>query len=136
MTFMAAGVAVVVRDETTSGDRTNELTLHFLDERVTARELIRGRVYQEVTEYNARTSGHFRGLVQPTEAERVLNGYRLRRGRRIDWEAQYEQALKAFAGNGLILLVDDRQVTDLDEVVHLRHDAAVSFLRLVPLVGG
>ncbi len=135
---MDTGVAVRVRDETTSGLTTNELTLHFLDERVTVRELIRGRVYQEVTEYNARASGHFRGLVQPTEAEVLLNGngYKLREGRRIDWEAQYEKAVRAFQGNGFLLLVDDRQVTELDEVVELRHDSTVSFLRLVPLVGG
>ena len=135
---MDAGVTVVVRDETTSGDTTNELSLRFLDEQVTVRELIRGRVYQEVTEYNARASGHFRGLVQPTDAERLLNGqgYRLRQGRRIDWEAQFEKALKAFQGNGFLLLVDDRQVTELDEMVELRHDSSVTFLRLVPLVGG
>src|SRR5690349_20331372 len=99
---MGRGVAVQVRDETTSGEATDALTLHFLDERVTVRELIRSRVYQEVTEYNARAAGHFRGLVQPTDAERVLNGYRLQQGRRIDWEAQYEKALKAFAGNGFM----------------------------------
>ena len=127
---------VTVRDETSLGETTGELTLEFLTERVTARELIRSRVYQEVTEYNARAPGYFRGLVQPTEAERVLNGSKLRQGRKIDWEAQYEKALKAFAGNGFLLLVDNRQVTDLDEVVELRHDSTVSFLRLVPLVGG
>jgi hypothetical protein len=135
---MAAGVTVRVRDETAGGKTTNELSLSFLDERMTVRELIRGRVYQEVTEYNAKASGRFHGLVQPTDAERLLNGqgYQLRKGRRIDWEAQLEKALRVFQGNGYLLLVDDRQVTDLDEVIELRHDSSVSFLRLVPLVGG
>lgn len=41
---------------------------------MTLRELIRRRIYQEVTEYNAKLSGCFRGLVQPTEAECALNG--------------------------------------------------------------
>lgn len=127
---------VTVYDETTSGGRTNELTLEFLDERITVRELIRSRVYQEVTEYNARMPEYFRGLVQPTDAERVLNGYRVRERRRLDWEAQYENAIAAFRGNGFMILVDDRQVVELDEVVELRHDAAVTFLKLVPLVGG
>lgn len=134
-------MATVVRvvDETTRGDRTNELTLEFLDERVTVREIIRGRVYQEVTEYNARQAGqrgYFRGLVQLTEAEQTLNGYRLRAARRIDWKQQVDHARKAFAANGLLLLVDDRQLTDLDEEVTLRHDSTVTFLKLVPLVGG
>ena len=127
---------VTVRDETTSGNATNELTLEFLTERITIRELIRSRVYQEVRDYNARASGHFRGLVQPTDAERELNGYRLRPGRTIDWEAQFERALKAFRGNGVLILVDDRQVGDLDEKIVLRPETQISFLRLVPLVGG
>jgi hypothetical protein len=32
--------------------------------------------------------------------------------------------------------VDNRQVEFLDEQVDLRHDSTVTFLRLMPLVGG
>lgn len=127
---------ITVYDETTSGGRTNELTLEFLNERVSVRELIRSRVYQEVTEYNARLPEYFRGLVQPTDAERALNGYRLRERRKLDWEAQYQKAIQAFQGNGFMILVDDRQVVELDAEVELRHDSTVTFLKLVPLVGG
>ena len=127
---------VTDRDETTLGDTTGELTLEFLTERVTAREVIRSRVYQEVTEYNARQAGLFHGLVQPRDAERTREGFRLRNPRRIDWAEQYESALDAFARNGFLLLVDDRQVTDLDADIEFRHNTEVSFLRLVPLVGG
>lgn len=128
--------AITIHDETSSGQRTGELTLEFLTERVTVRELIRSRVYQEVTEYNARQGGPFQGLVQPTDAERTLNGSQTQPRRRIDWEQQYALALRAFEGNGLLLLAGDRQLMDLDEEIELRHDTAVSFLRLVPLVGG
>ena len=127
---------ITVYDETTSGGRTNELTLEFLNERVSVRELIRSRVYQEVTEYNARMPEYYRGLVQPTDAERVLNGYRVRERRKLDWEAQYQKAIQAFQGNGFMILVDDRQVDELDAEVELRHDSTVTFLKLVPLVGG
>jgi hypothetical protein len=129
-------IAVTVRDELTSGKTSHELTLEFLTERVTAREIIRGRVYQEVTEYNARQPEYYRGLVQPTDAEVALNGYRLRQRRRLDWEQQYARALQAFQGNGFLLLVDGRQLEQLDEQVELRHDSEISFLKLVPLVGG
>ena len=129
-------VTVTMVDETTSGERTGELTLDFLTERVTARELIRSRVYQEVREYNARQTGVFRGLVQPTDTERTLNGYALKEPRRLDWEAQFSKALDAFGRNGFLLLVGDRQLIDLDEEVDLRHDTDVTFLKLVPLVGG
>jgi hypothetical protein len=132
----AMPTAVTIRDETTQGQTPNELTLEFLDERVTVRELIRSRVYQEVTEYNARRAGYFTGLVQPRDAEQVLGGYRIRKRRRIDWEEQFRQAEQAFARNGFLILVDDRQVDDLDAEIELRHDATVTFLKLVPLVGG
>lgn len=131
---MATRVTVV--DEWTPGGAKNAWALELLTEQVTARELIRGRVYQEVQEYNARTPGYFRGLVQPTEAERVLNGYRIRAGRKIDWEAQHEKALGAFERNGFLLLVDDRQLTDLEEAVVVKPGSEVTFLRLMPLVGG
>ena len=139
---------VTVRDETSLGETTGELTLEFLTERVTAREVIRSRVYQEVTEYNARQAqstiqstiqtqaGLFKGLVQPRDAEQTREGFRLRTPRRIDWKEQFEAALASFAKNRFLLLVDDKQVTDLDTEIELRHDTSVSFLRLVPLIGG
>jgi hypothetical protein len=127
---------VTIVDEWTPGGEKYTWALDLLAERVTARELIRSRVYQEVTEYNALTPGQFRGLVQPTEAERVLNGYRIREGRKIDWEAQYAKAVAAFERNGFILLVDDQQLTELDEEVVVQPGTEVSFLRLLPLVGG
>src|SRR5438270_4908365 len=108
----------------------------MLEERTTPRELIRARVYQEVTEYNARRAGPFRGLVQPTEAERVLNGFALKPGRTIDWQAQYERAIEAFSRRGFLLLVDDRQLVDLDDDIDIHPGSEVTFLRLVPLVGG
>ncbi|WP_329545883.1 hypothetical protein OG548_16780 [Streptomyces sp. NBC_01356] len=66
----------------------------------------------------------------------MLNGYALRTPRRIDPDAQTELALKAFAGNGFLLLVGDRQVTDLDEEIELLMGTEVTFLKLVALVGG
>jgi hypothetical protein len=128
--------AVTIIDETTSGGEENTFTLEFLDERVTVRELIRSRVYQEVTEHNAGARGLFRGLVQPAGSQRTRGGFLVPGNRALDWEQQYERALTAFESNGFVLLLDDRQVESLDDVVLLRHDSKVTFLRLMPLVGG
>jgi hypothetical protein len=127
---------ITVADETATGTTLNEFPLEFLNERVSVRELIRARIYQEVAEYNARQSEYFRGLVQPEGAERTQGGFRLRQQRKIDWEEQYKRALRGFRANGFLILVDDRQLDDLDEEIELRYDARVSFLKLVPLVGG
>ncbi|MGI5457286.1 hypothetical protein ACQEWB_29790 [Streptomyces sp. CA-249302] len=123
-------------DETTAGERGAGWELEVAEDWLTVGELIRRRVFQEVAEYNARTPGVFQGLVQPRDAERVLNGYALRTPRRIDPETQTELALKAFAGNGFLVLVGDRQVTEADEEVELPLSTEVTFLKLVPLVGG
>ncbi|MGW6904540.1 hypothetical protein [Streptomyces sp. NPDC054940] len=123
-------------DETTSGSRSDGWGLEIAEERLTVRELIRRRVFQEVAEYNARTPEVFQGLVQPQDAERVLNGYAMRTARRIDPETQTELALKAFGGNGFLVLVGDRQVTDLDDEIDLALGTEITFLKLVPLVGG
>ncbi|MFD7770382.1 hypothetical protein [Streptomyces sp. NPDC059787] len=69
-------------DETTTGERHTAWGLEIAEERLTVREPIRRRVFQEVTEYNARTPEVFQGLVRPTDAERVVNGYALKEPRR------------------------------------------------------
>jgi hypothetical protein len=123
-------------DESTAGARSPAWAMEIFEERLPLRELIKRRVYQEVAEYNAAQSDVFRGLVQPTDTEVALNGFRMTTPRRIDPRPQYELALTAFSRNGFVVLVDDRQVEELDDVVELRRDTEVAFLKLVPLVGG
>ena len=127
---------LTIHDETTSGQKTNTFTLDCLTERMTVRELIRARIYQEVQDYNQKQPEYFRGLVQPTEAERVLNGYKVRAKRTINWEEQYQHALKAFERNGFFVLVGNKQAESLDQEFEVKVDTEVSFVKLVPLVGG
>ena len=128
--------AVTITDETSHGRQLHTFTLDFLTEQVTVREIIRSRICEEVQLYNANQREPFYGLVQPTVTEIAINGEKMRERRHIDWEKQYMKALEAFAANGFLILIDDQQVTDLDSVVHLRCDTRVTFLKLVPLVGG
>lgn len=127
---------LTIADESLLGESEQSFTLDFLTERVTVREIIRSRVYEEVQLYNASTPEFFHGFVQPNDTEKTLNGYKVRERRRIDWEVQYLKALQAFATNGFFILVDDRQVEHLDEVVEIQYNTRVSFVKLVPLVGG
>ena len=129
---------LTVYDESTTGGRGEPIVLEFLTEEVTIRELIRQRVYQEVQDYNLNQAKApvFCGLVQPTDAERTLNGYKLKKPRTLDWEKQFEKAIAAFQSNGFIILVDDEQATELDEEITVDPETEVTFLKLVPLVGG
>jgi len=127
---------LTIRDESSGGGTLHEFSLEILTERITARELIRSRVYQEVQDWNRRQPAVYKGLVQPTDAERTLNGFDMKKVRQIDWQTQFEKALDAFETNGILVLVDEKQIEDLDEEVTLGPGSVVSFLRLTPLVGG
>ena len=48
---------LTIHDATSSGEKTHSFTLECLTERMTVRELLRARIYQEVQDYNARKSG-------------------------------------------------------------------------------
>jgi len=127
---------VIIADATAPGRETARHLLAGVPSPVTLRELIRFRVREEVARYNAHPSPRFNGLVQPVDAEVTLHGYSLTRPRRLNWEKQAATALDAFQRNGFFVFVDDRQVDDLDEELTLADTDVVSFVRLVPLVGG
>lgn len=127
---------LTIHDETTSGQRTNSFSLDCLTEHHTVRELIRARIYQEVQDYNQKEPEYFRGLVEPTNAERVLNGYKIKAKRKIDWEEQFKRALEGFERNRFFVLVGDRQAESLEDRFEVKVNTEVSFVKLVPLVGG
>src|SRR5579863_2963517 len=91
----------------------------------TLRDLIRSRLQQEVERYNQALPETFQGLVQPEESEQILNGFRPKTKRPLDWEAQCRRAYSSFEKNGFLVLVDGRQVTELDVQVDLQQDSEV-----------
>lgn len=131
-----ASAAIQVVDETSSKETLREFRLELASERLTARELLERRVRAEVAAYNAAPADVFQGLVQPSESERVLNGFRVRERKKLDADAQVRAAVEAFERNGFLLLLDDRQVEDLDAQVVIGPETCARFVRLVPLMGG
>jgi hypothetical protein len=129
---------LLIRDETTAslGKAEHTFIVHVSGETISIRELIRQRVTQEVEDFNNRQPVVFRMLVQPNDTERTLNGFKFHKPRLVDPVTQYEKAIEAFNGNGFIVLVDDYQVQELDDEIALHPDTRVTFLKLVPLVGG
>lgn len=108
---------VVVRDETPTGRSLGQVTL-ALPGSITLRELIRLRVREEVARHNAAV-----GAAGPPSDW-------------ADWEEQADATLRAFAGNGFLVLVGHRQVEELDVELELSEASDVAFVRLVPLAGG
>ena len=127
---------IEICDETISGAKSCALELEFASGTIPARELISSRVEEEVRRHNAQVGEIFRGLVQPSDSERLLNGYRLKTPRAVEAAPQIERAFEAFERNGFFLLVDDKQIESLDEPIEIGLHTRVSFVKLVPLVGG
>jgi hypothetical protein len=88
---------LTIRDTTLSGETLNEWSLDFLSERITVKELIRSRVYQEVQDHNRRRPERFQGLIQPAEDERALNGRSPRRPARSTGTASSTGLWRPFA---------------------------------------
>lgn len=129
-------IKVKVVDESATGKVFNEFDLEIKTKEISLREAIWLRIFHEVAEHNSQKPKYFNGLVQPTNAEETLNGYKLRNKRQIDAEQQYYTALELFQKNGFFVLIDDRQYTDLDEKVTLKQNSTFSFVKLIQLIGG
>lgn len=125
-----------IYDETPGSHRSEPTTLRLASERITAGDLIRRRVTGEVEAFNASRKEVFQGLIQPTESERVLNGFKPRKARELSVDNQVTAALEGFRNNGFVLLFDDRQIEDADEWLTVAPESSAVFIKLVPLVGG
>ena len=129
-------ITVRIKDQSGAGRLRATTTLEGISSRITLRDLVRTRVREEVARYNAAPEPVFSGLVMPEGAQPVAQGFRMPTARRIDWEHQADRTVEAFQRNGFFVLVDDRQVTELDEELDLTPDSDIRFVRLVQLVGG
>ncbi len=130
-------VSLTIHDETLSGDIKNSFTLDDLNERLTVKELIRSRVYQEVNDHNQTKKNRklFSGLVRPTPTEENLNKTK-KEFKKIDWEEQFDKACEAFEKNGFFILIDNHQAESLEQTFLIKPDMSISFVKLVALVGG
>jgi len=129
-------MTITIKDETFAGKILQELNIEFETELVTIRDIITGRVTKEVEQYNNKLPVYFNGLIEPSDAEKTLNGYKLKPKALIDAERQVYIALNAFQNNGFFVLVDNIQSESLDQEIPLRKDLKISFIKLTPLVGG
>lgn len=129
-------MAILIFDAPLQGERRLAGEIRLDAGPVTLRDLIRVRLQQEVERYNQALPETFVGLVQPEESEQILNGFRLKTKRPLDWEVQCRRAWSSFQKNGFLVLVDGKQVTELDTRFDLRQNSEIDFIKLVPLVGG
>jgi len=129
-------VVLTITDRTGTGKIIGEVNISLKTNRVTVKEIIEARVVAEVESYNAKLPEYFKGLVQPTDAEKTLNGYKMKTRKKVDPEKQVYVALDAFQKNGYFVLVDNFQADSLEQEIMITPQTQISFLKLTPLVGG
>ncbi len=129
-------MTITIKDETFAGTVLHEMDLEFASDIATIKEIITCRVEKEVQRFNKAQTPYFRGLVEPSEAEKTLNGYKLKPSVVIDAEKQVFVALAAFQKNGYFVLIDNIQSESLEQEIVLHRNTVVSFVKLTPLVGG
>ncbi len=113
-----------------------------LDQSVTLRNLLTQIVRSEVTSFEERQRQ--RRLFQVLTPKQIsldleqgkvdLGGSDLAQA--VDVDQAIAAALQAFADGLYFVFLDDQQQENLDDLVTLRPDSQLMFLRLVPLVGG
>jgi len=131
-----AAITLTIKDETAGGKTINEVAVSFASELTTVKEIIKARVTAEVELYNNKMPEYFKGLVEPGDAEKTLNGYKLKEKRKVDAEKQCLVALDAFLKNGFFILIDNIQSESLEQMVVINSSTNISFIKLTPLVGG
>ncbi len=139
-------VTLKVVDEFFGGSRPgrfNGVDLQIASHGTTAREIISLRVSTEIYRLrreDAKARTFTRSLLVDADTQEVLlnPAIPLRQGGRtaLDIEEEIERANAAFNNRKFIMLVDDRQIDELDDGVGLRPDSEVLFLFLSPLKGG
>ena len=127
---------IIISDELLNGKVTNQFEILLESNTITVKDLISKRVSVEIDNYNKKLPEYFNGLVEPKDAQRTLNGYKLKPKQLIDVEKQIYIALDAFQKNGFFVLVDNQQLEELDQVVILKSTSKISFVKLTPLIGG
>lgn len=118
---------ISIVDETTAGVRSEGRIIEIFEPKITVRTLIESRILHELDSEKER-----RLQVRPDQ--HPLNVASAPKSTKPD--EHFVRAFKAFEAGQLIVLLPGGQAETLDQTLTLDEDDEVTFLRLVPLVGG
>ncbi len=126
-----------IKDQNFAGKILDEILIQIEQEKITVAELIRLRVEQEVAKYNTCVEKESQGFENAKEnALNAQTNARPLNRKLVDPEQEVYRTLEAFQQNQLFIMVDDRQIENLEDEIMLNQHTDVSFVQLTPLVGG
>jgi hypothetical protein len=128
---------LTVLEKTVGGADRDRFQIQLPDGPTIVSDLIRQCVDFQVAASRDRPPGAQRNTCfVPNDQERALNGDKATNHAHPDVHKQYERAFRAFQTNQIMLLVDGQQLDNLDDEIMIHPASSVTFLKLVPLVGG
>jgi len=124
-----------VIDESARGEEINSMMLKVADTCITIRDLIRARVTQEVEKFNLTRPVCFKCLVHPAGAEETAQGLRLPVHKDQNPSVQVDKAIEAFEDKRFFVMINGRDMIDLDATVTIEDDTRIVFMKLMPVLG-
>lgn len=123
---------ITLQDASLQGQQQSPWQMNIFEEQSTLREILRSRIYQEVSEYNAQKRSQSLCLITLMPVGRPQADA----APPVDWQIHYKRAVEAFKKKRYLVLINGRQMTKLDAPVHLTDQTTITFLKLIPLIGG
>jgi hypothetical protein len=123
-----------LREVSPAGHELSRATVEGLVGEMSVRDIIRARINAEVAAYNQDPGTIYVGMVQPEDAIRHSDGFRMRTPRPLDAE-QLLTAVEEAVGAGVVsFIIGDRTVDDLDVVIDLGTTASITTVMRRPIV--
>lgn len=119
-----------ITDVAPGGYRLSGATVEDLPELVTLRQILVQRLRSEVASYNRELGTTFHGLVQPADAVRYSDGFRMTNPRALDEDHLFTAVEEAVNAGLVVFRFAERTFTELDEELDLgEHDQLTIVMR-------
>ena len=123
-----------ITDVAPGGYRLSGATVEDLPERATLRQILTQRLQAEVATYNRERGPKFQGLVQPADAVRYSDGFKMASPRTLD-DAQLFAAVEEAVKAGMVTFrFAQRTFADLDEELDLGEDDQLTIVMRRPII--
>ncbi len=126
--------SIRIRDVSRSGHELSHAVVDGLESSATVHEVLSARIQAEVAAYNAAPGQVYVGMVQPEDAVRYSDGFRMPQPRPLDADRLIQALEEAVDAGAVVFRVGERTITDLHEPLHLDVDDELTTVMQRPVV--
>ena len=125
---------IEMRDVSPGGHLLSGATVEGLPDRASLRDILATRVHAEVAAYNVEPGSRYQGLVQPEDAIRYSDGFRMPTPRPLDAEHLLLAVEEAVTAGVVLFRIGETTVSDLDHEVVVADEASITTVLRRPIV--